>query len=220
MKAFLCLALLVGMACVPVAAVDAPREWGELKVAGGKVYKDVKLIKADDEALRVSHATGVARIPYEYLPVEMQEEFGFDPVKAKAARKEQAAAWKAEKETVRATLKAQQDAAVDYASIEWVGVNVKVVRVVPGGIICHRYQPGGAAGETARAIHDLVDNPKRFRPPEQSKSVEATATTTLWFLEGVKGEFAEGEVLVGKAGRYGVKQWEGRSLQRWIAKPE
>lgn len=55
---------------MPCAAADvpaparAPREWTELKVASGKVYKEVKLIKADDEALRVSHASGVARIPY------------------------------------------------------------------------------------------------------------------------------------------------------------
>lgn len=150
----------------------------------------------------------------------MQEEFGFDPVKAKAARAQQLAAWEEEKRVVRDTLKAQHDAAVDHSKIDWVGVNVKVVRVVPGGIICHRYQPSGAAGETARAIHDLVDNPRRWRAPDQSTTVEATPTTTLWFLEGVKGEFAEGEVIVGKAGRYGVKQWEGRSLQRWIAKPE
>ncbi len=213
------LSFLILTFAVSLNAADAPREWVVLNVAGGQSFKHATMLKVDDEALHIRHETGVARIPLAYLPVQLQEEFGYDPVKAKAAREKRLEAEREERRKIDAMLAAKRTEAVDRGKIKFELVNVKVVRVVEGGLIVHRYQPGGAAGETTRIVRRLVDNPRSIWGPEQQATVAGSSEKTLWFLEGVQDKPAEGDILVGNAGRCGTKEWSGRTLQRWIAQP-
>jgi hypothetical protein len=57
----------------------------------------VQLIKAEPDGLRVSHSTGMTKVPYEFLPADLKLKYGFDPSEAHQYR---------ETVTVRATLAA------------------------------------------------------------------------------------------------------------------
>lgn len=217
MKTFCILAL--SLACALSAAAAEPlNQWSSLKLSNGKEYTEAKLVALEEDGIKVSHSTGISRIPYEVLPKELQEQFAFDPDRVQKVRAQRAEALRLQNAWRKQSAKVEMGH-VDYGKIKFEIVNLKVVRVEPEGIICHRYQPAGAAGETARTVNALVDRPERFRGPQQQTTVEASPTVTLWFLQGYKDKAAEGDVLVGMAGRYGEKEWQGRTLQRWIAKP-
>jgi hypothetical protein len=177
------------------------------------------LLAVEEDGIKIQHANGVTRIPHEKLPAELQERFPVDAERVRAARAKREAEQRLANAWRRQGTKVEMGH-VDYGKIKFEIVNVKVVRVEPEGIICYRYQPGGAAGETARTVNSLVDKPNRLRAPQQETSVIASPTGALWILQGCKEKCAEGDVLVGIAGRYGEKEWQGRTLQRWIAKPD
>ena len=90
MKAIL--ALVATLLVLPVYAED----W---KTTDGIVYKDVKVIKVEDDAVTIFYADGGARVDLVNLPPDLQKRFNYDPVKAKAA----------------ADKRAQDDAASDQA---------------------------------------------------------------------------------------------------------
>jgi hypothetical protein len=48
--------------------------------------RDVKLMHVEPDGVRVSHAGGIAKVPYERLPVDLQEKYGFSSDKAKEHR--------------------------------------------------------------------------------------------------------------------------------------
>jgi hypothetical protein len=209
-------ALLV---CARPALAEAPQQWELLKLPNGTEYSKAVLLAVEDDGIKISHANGVARIPHEKLPAELQERFPVDVEKVKAARAKRADEQRVANAWRRQGAKVEMGH-VDYGKIKFEIVNVKVVKIEPEGIICYRYQPSGAAGETARTVNALVDKPDRLRGPRQDTTVEASPPGPLWILQGCKEKAAEGDVLVGIAGRYGEKEWQGRTLQRWIAKPD
>lgn len=212
------------LACVMTLAAEAPpTEWAVLKVANNKEYTEAKLLAVEDDCIKVQHASGVARIPYEHLPSDLRQQFAFDPEKAKVARAKRLTVerqMEARQANIAASKARSMRSETNFAKVKWEIVNVKIVSVHPEGLICFRYQPGGAAGETARTVNALVDRPNGFRVPAQQTTVDAGPRGPLWFLQGVKEKCAEGDVLVGVAGRYGEREWEGRTLPRWIAKPD
>lgn len=82
----------------------------------GKVYKDVKVMKLDDDAVTILYSEGGALVPLATLSPALQDQFHYDPKKAKAAAAARAkaesdnpAAMEAEK-VQAAKLKAAQDA--------------------------------------------------------------------------------------------------------------
>ena len=82
----------------------------------GKVYKDVKVMKLEPDAVTILYSEGGALVPLATLSPELQEQFHYDPDKAKAAAaarakddKNNPAALEAEK-VQAAKLKAAQDA--------------------------------------------------------------------------------------------------------------
>ena len=82
----------------------------------GKVYKDVKVMKLEPDAVTILYSEGGALVPLATLSPELQEQFHYDPDKAKAAAAARAkddrnnpAAIEAEK-VQAAKLKAAQDA--------------------------------------------------------------------------------------------------------------
>ena len=84
--------------------------------ADGKVYKGVKVMKLEPDAVTILYSEGGALVPLASLPPALQEKFHYDPDKAKAAAADRAkadhdnpAALEAER-VQAAKLKAAQDA--------------------------------------------------------------------------------------------------------------
>lgn len=55
----------------------------DIKTNDGKEYKDVTILGADPDALRIMYPSGVTRITFENLPKEIQKKYNYDPIKAK-----------------------------------------------------------------------------------------------------------------------------------------
>lgn len=195
-------------------------KWDVLKLLNGTEYNKAELVVVEGDGIKVRHEGGVAFVPVEHLPVDLRYQFDLTqgPL-IQAARQERVRKQQTDDIQRARSLAAKLRQEVDMRSLKYVIVNVKVVRVLSDGLIVYRYQPSGGVGETARAMHDLVNRPYSFRGPEQSTEAVGSGEKTLWYLQGVTGTFAEGEILVGKAAQAGVKEWQGRTLQRWIAQP-
>ena len=89
------------------AAVVARAE--DLKTRGGKEYKDIKVMAVEADGLKIMHAAGMAKIPYEQLPDDLQTKYAFDPAKAAEkrvddAKKRKIAAIEAEAEAMKKDL--------------------------------------------------------------------------------------------------------------------
>ena len=64
-----------------------PVKWETLMLVDGKVYKNVTMLKKKADGISILHATGAAGIPYEQLPIAIQNELGgFDPEAAERFR--------------------------------------------------------------------------------------------------------------------------------------
>lgn len=76
--------------CVP-ALIFADEPLAKLTLLDGTIYKSVKVNRVEPDGLLVSHQDGVARIPFERLPEDVRNLYGYGPVKAAAYAKAKAA---------------------------------------------------------------------------------------------------------------------------------
>ena len=76
--------LLAGATTLPAADLES---LGDLSLKDGRTLRKAAVLRAEPDALRLEHTTGVSRIPFEDLPDSIQQKFGFDPAKAAAHRK-------------------------------------------------------------------------------------------------------------------------------------
>jgi hypothetical protein len=77
-KTFLLVTVASGI-CLSVAQAE---DW---KTTDGMVYKDVKVIRVEDDAITIMYRDGGALVPLQKLPAPIQKQFSYDPVKAKIA---------------------------------------------------------------------------------------------------------------------------------------
>jgi hypothetical protein len=109
-------AILAAAMLVLVAAAGSLAHAEDWTTTDGKVYKNVKVMKLEPDAVTILYSEGGALVPLATLSPELQEKFQYDPVKAKAAAAARAKADSAnpaalEAEKVQAAkLKAAQDA--------------------------------------------------------------------------------------------------------------
>lgn len=75
------LASVVVLTCLWVL----PARGEDWKTADGKIYRDVQVIKTEDDAVTILYKDGGARIFLWTLPVDLQKRFKFDPIKAVTA---------------------------------------------------------------------------------------------------------------------------------------
>jgi hypothetical protein len=67
--------------------------WAEdWTTSDGINYKDVKVVRVEDDAITILYKDGGALVPIFKLSPELQERFDYDPVKAKAAAEARAKA--------------------------------------------------------------------------------------------------------------------------------
>ena len=85
MKNIFCVILFLSL---PMSAAP-PTEYKMLTLTNGKKYESVTIREIELDGIRIMHAGGMAKIPYEKLTEETQKELGgFDPEKAKKTRAE------------------------------------------------------------------------------------------------------------------------------------
>lgn len=201
-----------------------PQAWHTLKLVDGTEYRDARVTAVEPSGIKVMHASGVARIPFELLPDAVRRQFPYDEWKAaehrmQLAAQEQAARIRIALEEAKAHEAAREQARRE--NLDYRYMVVKVARVLPDGLLCHRHDPGGVVGETGLVVRSLMQGRRCFSEPAQAAAMEPhTDYSTPLFVEGVKGECAEGDVLRGQAARVGVKVFEDRTLARWLAKPD
>lgn len=51
----------------------------DLKLTDGTVYKDYKVVRLEADGLSIEYADGLARVPCEKLPAELQKKYGWKP---------------------------------------------------------------------------------------------------------------------------------------------
>ena len=61
---------------------------GEIRL-DGETYTAAEVIKVEPDGFVITHSSGIARIPYEKLPEDLQKTFRFDPAQAQAHRSKQ-----------------------------------------------------------------------------------------------------------------------------------
>ena len=72
--------------------VQLPLEVGTLTMRDGKVYENAKVIGQDAVGVKITHAGGTARIPFEKLPKALSDRFPRDNAAAKKQREAEAKA--------------------------------------------------------------------------------------------------------------------------------
>ena len=90
MKAAVLLLVLLCQAIVLRAAIEEEAPF-DLKTLIGQTYHGCRIIKVTPEAITVSHDSGVAKIAFDVLNDEWRTRFHYDPVRADAFQKEEAA---------------------------------------------------------------------------------------------------------------------------------
>ena len=66
--------------CLTGAALRAEEvRFAEIKITGGDTLRDVVLLAAEPDGLRLQHRDGACRVKFERLPREVQEQFHYDP---------------------------------------------------------------------------------------------------------------------------------------------
>jgi hypothetical protein len=79
----------------------------DLVTKTGKTYADVVVTQSDDSTIRITFKEGVARLNLADLPVEWQQRYHYDPVKAAAHQAAREKEKKAQMEARQAALKLQ-----------------------------------------------------------------------------------------------------------------
>lgn len=80
------LSLFIFVLCL--VCPDAPAQimqLGEVRL-DGETYTAAEVTKVEADGLVITHSSGIARIPYEKLPEDLQKTFRFDPAQAQAHR--------------------------------------------------------------------------------------------------------------------------------------
>jgi hypothetical protein len=109
-------AILITKMLVLLAAVGCLAHAEDWTTADGKVYKNVKVMKLEPDAVTILDSDGGALVPLASLSPDLQEKFQYDPAKAKTAATARAKSDKdnpqmMEAERIQAAkLKAAQDA--------------------------------------------------------------------------------------------------------------
>lgn len=92
-------AIFIGFVCLigvgsAAETVTYPLEVGALK-AGLRSYEEAKIVGADAIGVKVVHASGTARVPFDQLPDELRNRFNHDRTAAKEQAKSEAESGKA-----------------------------------------------------------------------------------------------------------------------------
>ncbi len=108
----------------------------------GMVYKSVTIMSTDPAGIHIVHEGGAASIPFSKLPVDIQKKYNYDPEKARAFIKAEAA--KAQAVKAAEAAKAKQKAAEDHLkSLQFIVIGSVLQKPSDGLLVdCVRFTPG------------------------------------------------------------------------------
>lgn len=89
MKTDIIVLALMALTCALIA--EEPKEWPLLTTTKGKEYHNAKLTAVEPSGIKITHADGLARIPFEQLPDDIRSTFKVDPAQAAAHKAKLAA---------------------------------------------------------------------------------------------------------------------------------
>ncbi len=178
----------------------------------GTTYQDFRWARVTPATVTIFHKTGVAAIPLERLPRELQVKFGYDPVKAQQYRLLEAQASVAREQARRDRLQRlqQQQAEEDRLNqlkATAVDFHCRIVAVDSKGMIVRTRVDGipilSPPGVLAAELPDM--------PAMQSQIVHA-------YLVGHpdQASLAVGSTITCRAYRDGQQETDGEPLPRWV----
>ena len=193
------------VAQTPAQAPAYPTQNVDITTVDGKEYKNVTITKVEPNGITITTDSGIEKIPFTSLSVELQTKYGYDPAKAKAYAAQDAQAQAAMYEATQQELQRQHDATVEQGKADAEKertskleasarvFNVNVVQSLSSGILADDIQQGVPI--------DL-------------------GASDIIFLQGVKGA-AEGERVTVKAYRDGTFTYTNTlgasmTVQKWI----
>jgi CubicO group peptidase (beta-lactamase class C family) len=101
-----------------LVCLDAPTQvtqLGEVRV-DGETYTAAEVTKVEPDGLVITHSSGIARIPYEKLPQDLQKTFQFDPAQAQAHRSKKTELGKATRQAAQTPPEKKREAvAIDLS---------------------------------------------------------------------------------------------------------
>ncbi len=125
----------------------------DITLKDGQVLKNAEISKVDAAFVSFKHGDGIARVPFENLPDELQKKYGYDPQKAATFVKGEAVA--------NAAQASQKEKEAAYRKLNSMGISVKVQIIqalndvagalveFPGGLdLCYVGRIGNVADNT------------------------------------------------------------------------
>lgn len=137
--------------CLPLLA-QSSGEWASLHLVNGKTYTQARVIGVEADGLKVIHATGVARLPYESLPEDVRQLFRFDSHKARLAREHR----ELDARLARAQVAASELAERMRLKTERSRAQAEVSDTGRRGVSSTSIQQPVVLGETARVIRQML----------------------------------------------------------------
>lgn len=176
----------------------------------GYTYENVRWTRVTPSAVTIFHKTGVATIPLEKLPVELQQRFGYDPMKAERYRRAEAKAraeWQQAKQR-RDLLLQQQQAEVDRQKKLEASAgdfHCKIMALEKTGVIVRTAKTSIPYSATEPATEPAKDHPTQIE-------------IAYAFLVGHprQASLAVGDTISCRAYRDGIQETDGDPLPRWV----
>jgi hypothetical protein len=214
--------ILVSVLTFGVAVMVAKADSTNLTLTvNGITYSNVTFGTAMPSKVSIRHSSGIASIPLEQLPRELQKRFGFDPQKAEHYRKAEAqnqAAWQIAEQERLVRLKEQQANAEKLKVLEKDAVDFggKITGLNDAGLVIQTR----AAGTTIqhRTITHGGGDPANplWRETVASGTIQIEARYAILIGHPRQSLLAIGDVVSCRAYRDGVSSNDGQPLPRWL----
>jgi hypothetical protein len=104
--------------CFPLLLAAEDAKLDSLVTLDGKVYQSVTIRKVDPDGLSILHEAGTAKVPFEKLPEELREQYGYDEAAAAEHRKQVAEAQRKQDAAERTATEKRKNAAAKAAAAE------------------------------------------------------------------------------------------------------
>lgn len=176
----------------------------------GFTYENVRWARVTPSTVTIFHKTGVATVPLEKLPLDLQEKLGYDPAKAERYRQAEAkarAAWQQAKQQ-RLQLLQQQQAEEDRRKrLEAIAVDFhcRITALDEKGAVVRTAKTSIPYSATVPAAESVKEHPMQIE-------------ITYAFLVGHprQASLAVGDTISCRAYRDGVQETDGNPLPRWV----
>ena len=178
----------------------------------GTTYEEFRWGRVTPATVTIFHKTGVAAIPLDRLPTELQVKFGYDPVKARPYRLREAKAriaWE-QARVQRIQRLHQQQAEEDRLNglkAKAVDFYCKIVALDPKGVIAR-----------TRVDDVPVQHPPSVSAAETPRTPVVQSEIVYVFLVGHprQASLIVGDTISCHAYRDGMQQTDGEPMPRWV----